>query len=223
MVLDGVSWWFALACAAQCAWTIAFSTETLTLSFVFMAAILFFLAMLLRSQYQLTQQSVGKFWLLQFPFQLHAGWIVAATNVNLSVLFVAKELNTEVVNSATQITVGILSLAAVVAIALYLLFVLEKRHTVSAGVQAWALFGIAAQLSKPLDKTVAEFGQLPLDGIAGAASTAGTFIAVLVGISALLSLYSAVSGKDSVSDEDRERGLKLNRTLSAPLTGVTTV
>jgi hypothetical protein len=217
MVTQGVSYYYAATCLAQIFWTFSFSLEVNWLACTLMFSILACLIGLVRSQYKLATESAGKFWLLQFPFQLHLGWIIAASNVNLSVLLVAYGSD----NSELQLSVGILSLSAVVAVALYVLFVLEKRLVTTAGVQAWALGGIAAQLKYPFEKTVVEFGQLVLDGVGGAAAIASTILAIIVGLNIVYEIYLTASGKGPECVKDDKN--KLPMTLEAPLTGVSTV
>jgi len=66
MVIEGVGYWYFGACIFQCAWTFAFSSEVEWLAFAFMISILVCLLKILRNQYELKTESVGKFWLLQF-------------------------------------------------------------------------------------------------------------------------------------------------------------
>lgn len=212
------------------------------LAAVFMLAILFFLGSLLYddapaippppprntsnppslllplrySQYQLDTQSVGEFWLLQFPFQLHCGWIVAASAVQLNTVVVAYDGSSE-----TQLSMAILSVAGVVATALYLLFVLEKKIETTAGVQAWALMGIASQLADPFEKTQVKFGSLVLDGLGGAANIASTALWVMVGLAVVWEVYMLVAGRRE--KVQRETGLPMQNHLEAPLTAVSTV
>jgi hypothetical protein len=206
MVTEGVGYWYALTCLFQVFWTFSFSTEVNWLAFIMMISILVCLAMLLRSQAQLATESVGQFWLFQFPFQLHAGWIVAASNVNLNVLFVAYG---EDGNESAQLSMGILSLCSVVAIALYVIFVLEKRLVTVAGVQAWALGGIAAQLKSPIEGTLVGFPELVLDGVGGAAASAAVGLAIVVGLNIVYEIYLAAVGEKQASSE---KGMPLTNT-----------
>jgi hypothetical protein len=184
-----------------------------------MFAILGLLAKLSQSQYNLDPETNGEWWLFKFPFQLHLGWIIAASFVNFSVLLVDYGSSD---NMSQQISVAICSLGCVWAIALYVLFVLEKPLITVGGVASWALGGIAAQLASPMDKTVAQFatfGQggdevvdtVVLDGIGGAAAILAVFFAVVVALEIANLTYRQCVGKQVESEK--------MRTFSAPLTG----
>ena len=71
--------------------------------------------------------------LLQFPFELHLGWIAAASALNLNVLVVALDGNAE-----TQLVAAGLSLAALVAVSLACLFSLKRTQYVIPLVSVWA-------------------------------------------------------------------------------------
>ena len=55
---------------------------------------------LVYSLYKMVPETNGQYWLFKFPFELHCGWIIAASFVNFSVLFVAYGADD---NYATQV------------------------------------------------------------------------------------------------------------------------
>lgn len=213
MVTEGVSYWYFAVCAAQACWTLAFATETNWLACIFMYTILGCLLKILYNQYQLEKPSNKDYWLLAFPFEIHSGWIVAASAVNLSVLFVAYGSD----NEACQLSVAILSLSAIVCVALSMLFYLKKPLITPACVcGAWAFGGIAAQLKDPIEGTLENFPAIVLDGVRGATATASIIFAVLTGLFVIKEIYNqltAMTDKRSASDE------AFAMRLSKPLTG----
>eukprot|EP00518_Triparma_eleuthera_P001145 CAMPEP_0182455556 /NCGR_PEP_ID=MMETSP1319-20130603/1687_1 /TAXON_ID=172717 /ORGANISM="Bolidomonas pacifica, Strain RCC208" /LENGTH=300 /DNA_ID=CAMNT_0024653647 /DNA_START=21 /DNA_END=923 /DNA_ORIENTATION=+ len=212
LVTDGVSYWYAAVCLAQVFWTLSFSLEVLWLAAIMMFTILGLLAKLVYNQYSMVPETTGQYWLFKFPFELHCGWIVAASFVNFSVLFVAYGAAD---NYATQLAVAVLSLAGVTVVGLYVLFVIKKPLVTIGGVAAWALGGIAAQLTYPLDKTQAAFGDLVLTGLTGASGSLSIFFAVVVVLNIFYLIYKCCVG-DKPGEDD---GVPMQRKLTAPLTG----
>lgn len=215
LVTEGVGYWYALVCLAQSIWTISFSLEVNWLAFIFMFTILGFLAQLNKSQYNIEAPTNGQWWLFKFPFQLHIGWIIAASFVNFSVLLVAYGSDD---NMSHQISVAICSLGCVWAIALYVLFVLTKPLVTVGGVAAWALGGIAAQLASPMQTTIddfATFGEeintIVLDGVGGGAAILSVFFAVVVVLEIANIVYKQCADKNVEGEQMRK--------FSAPLTG----
>eukprot|EP00519_Triparma_laevis_P007148 CAMPEP_0182499328 /NCGR_PEP_ID=MMETSP1321-20130603/7515_1 /TAXON_ID=91990 /ORGANISM="Bolidomonas sp., Strain RCC1657" /LENGTH=301 /DNA_ID=CAMNT_0024703507 /DNA_START=45 /DNA_END=950 /DNA_ORIENTATION=+ len=219
IVVDGVGYWYAAVCLAQIFWTLSFSLEHLWLAAIFMFTILAFLAKLVSSCYKLgAAETNGQYWLFKFPFELHLGWIIAASFVNFSVLFVAYGADD---NEPTQLAVAVLSLAGVVAAALYLLFVLERPLVTTGGVGAWALGGIAAQLTYPFEKTQEAFGDLVLTGLTGASGFASIVFAVITVLNIFYLVYKNCFG--AAVNAKKDNGDAMTRKLSVPLTGLETV
>ena len=110
VALQGVGWWYIITCLAQCAWSVFFSQEWIVLSMIAMASILVSLVMILilqarnssvvdatterqrttTSSQSTTAAELCSFWGFQFPFQIHCGWIWAASVVNANVVVVAE-------------------------------------------------------------------------------------------------------------------------------------
>lgn len=151
LVTKGVGYNFVWACLAQALWTVVFGLEKISLSLVAMILILIPLVWILNSLSSMSTDSVGQYWLLKFPFEIHAAWIMAATLVNINLVFVALASSPKL-----QTTVGWTSLvvAAVVGIVYTL-----KRAWVVPSVLAWASAAIAKELSNPKDLIIATFSE----------------------------------------------------------------
>lgn len=97
-------------------------------------SILFFLILIVVAQYYVqTTVSHLEFWLLKFPFAVHAGWILAASFVNLNVLIVDLELGVD-----AQYYAALSSLIAVLLIASLVLACPTRPELVIPLVLAWA-------------------------------------------------------------------------------------
>lgn len=134
LVREGVSWYFVGVCAAQIAWTLTFTFEFISLSLVAMLSTLYCLLMIVTAQYKLTGNiSTRDYWVLKFPFSIHAGWIVAASLVNVSVVLVKLEANANL-----QYFAALISLAVVLLATAYFLHLTRPNFVVPL-VLAWAL------------------------------------------------------------------------------------
>lgn len=136
LVQEGVAHWYFLACAAQSAWTILFGYQFMSAAFVSMVALFVCLIVILKLQWAVVADqekktssavSLGEttmaeqqndltakpptvsYWLLRFPFAVHAGWISLATPLMLSVLLVARND----VESDYELWVAVISLPLV--------------------------------------------------------------------------------------------------------------
>lgn len=93
LVIGGVGWYYLGVAAAQIAWTLLFSFELISLSLVAMLLVLFFLDMIVGSQCKFVKLGGAvtsqDYWILRFPFEIHAGWIIAASLVNINLVLVA--------------------------------------------------------------------------------------------------------------------------------------
>lgn len=148
----GVGYLYVAVCIAQCLWTIIFSIEQIPLSLAAMVSILISLVMIVERQSS-ANASVGEFWLLQFPFDIHCGWIWAASLVNFNVVLVAA--NTSVQVQTTMAWVSLLG--AVPAIAIY--YTWFKQVWTIPIVLAWASYAISNELSNPRDSNTAKFSE----------------------------------------------------------------
>jgi translocator protein len=117
LVTKGVGRYYIGACLAQVGWTLAFTYEVIWLSLIFMLSILFFLVSIVVTQYKTQEKTANlDYWLLKFPFAIHCGWIIAASFVNLSVVFVAYGLQATLQYYYAFATVGCVFLIAVAAL-----------------------------------------------------------------------------------------------------------
>merc|ERR1740138_622947 len=103
-------WWWA-ACAFQTLWSLTFAQDAITISFMLMLSILASLMGLLWVGDK-KAGGVAEYWLIRAPFSLQAGWIVAATAVNLSV-----EADAKLASQSTLLTIAIASLGGVFCVA----------------------------------------------------------------------------------------------------------
>ena len=166
MVQQGVGYWYCFVSLFQVGWTFSFAYEILWLSLLFMILIWISLCGLVYSQYYAKSDgSLWEFWLLRFPFALHCGWITAASVVNVNVIVV-----NSTATPAVELAVGIISLAYLHAVSVWVLFVIKRNPNYTiAGVLAWAIGYIYAELQTPTDSIQARFDETTINGVAYAA------------------------------------------------------
>lgn len=201
MVQQGVSYWYCGVSLAQVGWTISFTYEVIPLSLVFMLLILFSLYGLLYSQYY--TESTGKlveFWLLRFPFAIHAGWITAASALNVSVVAVWKAAPADI-----QLAIGIVSLAVLHAISVWMLFNLKKgpNYTIAC-VLSWANGWIYAELQEPKSLITGTFAPDIINGVAYAAVSVAFIILLQVVIRISMGALAKCRGGNDAASEDEE-------------------
>lgn len=173
LVVKGVGYNFVWACLAQALWTVAFGLEKIPLSLAAMVLILIPLVMIVTQFAAMQADNVAQYWLLKFPFEIHAAWIMAATLVNINVLFVAESSSAHV-----QTAVGWASLAVVVLVGLF--YTLKKTWVVPC-VLVWASVAISNELSSPKDLIVATFSQATIQYTkASAASVAALLLVAML-------------------------------------------
>ena len=73
------------------------------------------------------------YWLLQFPFEIHLGWISAAFALNLNIVAVDAGASAD-----TQVIVAAVSLVVLALVAFACLFGVNRSHFVLPWVAAWA-------------------------------------------------------------------------------------
>merc|ERR1712232_109401 len=144
MVQEGVSYWYILTCLFQCCWTPCFGFEQITLALVF---IILICVALVYQQYNVkdADRTLLEYWLLRFPFALQCGWLTAASVLNVNVLAVKLEASPDV-----QLTMGIVSLAYLHAVSVWVVFGFARPNFPIAGVLAWANGWISNKLQTPL-------------------------------------------------------------------------
>jgi translocator protein len=141
LVVHGVGYNYIGVCAFQVAWTFAFGLEQIALSMVWMLGILFYLVRIHNSLQKVLDDSdassTSSFWLLRFPFDLHLGWIVAATLVNFNLV-----LQAYAASAPVKFTAGILTVAVASVVAAAVLYMEKDRkdpNVVIPVVLVWAL------------------------------------------------------------------------------------
>lgn len=165
MVLKGASYWYSVVGALQIGWTIAFAYEVIPLSLVFMWLLWCALAAILYSQYYAKSDgSLWEFWILRFPFSVHAGWITAASALNVNVLVVSMDQPADV-----QLAVGIVSLAVLHAVSVWVIFYIRRPNWTIACVLSWAFGWIYAELGTPNDLITSTFAEETINGVRYAA------------------------------------------------------
>lgn len=188
LVIKGVGYNFALACLAQCAWTIAFGLEKMFLSLICMICILIpLLKILVTTSLTSTKKTtIGDYWMFKFPFHIHAAWIMAATLVNFNVVAVAYEAP-----SMVQTTVGWVSLVVLFAAGIFAIIQKENYHRayVVPSVGAWASFAIASELSSPRDQIAATFSDSVIAHTKTASTVVGYLLLLAMAIELARSMY----------------------------------
>jgi len=176
LVVDGVSYYFLLACLAQTAWSPAFAYEKMPLSAVLMGGILIPLIVIAVRQKNARQKAIernprlamffrGKYyWLLQFPFELHLGWIMAAFALNINVVLVANKAS-----SAVQVVAAAISLAVVTIASLSCLLRGKTPKYTIPSVAIWTTFWIYIALHNPKPLIVDTFSSNEINGFCYAA------------------------------------------------------
>jgi benzodiazapine receptor len=164
LVVKGVGYNFSLASFAQCQWTIFFGREKISLSLIAMVSILVpLLSILTKTSSMTTTTTTSEYWLLKFPFQIHASWIMAATLVNVNVLSVACEAS-----STVQTAIGWASLVVLFGVGIYYAALMKNKRSsrnsssrvlVVPCVLVWASFAISKELSSPRDQIKNTFSE----------------------------------------------------------------
>jgi len=198
MVVEGVSYYYILTCIFQCCWTIAFGFEVIWLSLVFMISIWSSLAYTLYSQYYTESNgSLVEFWLLRFPFAIHCGWLTAASALNVNVVVVDIGPPADI-----QLACGIISLAVLHAISVWVVFGLQKPNYTIAGVLAWANYFISVELQEPRDQIVERFSFDARSGVRYAAVAVSCIIILQIAIRLPFDLYARKCKKSEDSSQE---------------------
>lgn len=165
MLQNGLSYWYSVVAVMQIGWTLSFSYEVIPLSLVFMLLIWLSLVAILYSQYYTESDgSVWEFWILRFPFAVHAGWITAASALNVNVQVVSMDKSADI-----QLAVAIVSLAVLHAISVWVLFNIPRPNWTMACVLCWAFGWIYAELGSASAKITDTFEEKTIDGVQYAA------------------------------------------------------
>mmetsp|Transcript_3239 Transcript_3239/g.5441 ORF Transcript_3239/g.5441 Transcript_3239/m.5441 type:complete len:280 (-) Transcript_3239:1442-2281(-) len=186
LVVDGVSYYYLLACLAQTAWSPAFTYEKMPLSAVFMGCILIPLIIIAVKQNDSQTKAMeknprlglffrGKFyWLLQFPFELHLGWIMAAFALNINVVLVADKASSTVQVVAAALSLGVLTVSS-----LSCLYKVKTPNFTIPSVAIWTTFWIYVELHNPKEMIVDTFSTNEINGFCYGAI--GVFFVLIYG------------------------------------------
>lgn len=212
MVQDGVSYWYVAVCVAQNGWNFTFPFDVIPVSLVFMFLTWACLMSLVISQYYTpSEKTLEEFWLLRFPFAVHAGWITAALAVNTNVIVVYAEAA-----AATQLAVGIISLAVLHAISVWVLFGFNKPNYTIACVLAWANGWIYDELQEAKDKITNTFNVQVISGVSYAALSVSFIILSQVAVRATYIAVKAVMTKKETEQNDDEKVSEGSTNLEEP-------
>jgi translocator protein len=184
LVTTGVGYKFVWACLAQALWTIMFGLEKIAFSVAAMILILIPLVWIVSAFSSLSANNIAQYWILKFPFEIHASWIIAATLVNINLLLVAESTSAKL-----QTIVGWASLGIVVVVGICYTLI---RTWVVPLVLVWASAAIAYELSNPKDLITATFSAATIrqTQIAAGFVAAFLFTAILIKI-----VYDRFRGK----------------------------
>lgn len=186
---------------AQVAWTLTFSSEYIAVSLGMMVLILWNLFVIVRSLANIHKvgdepRSSGSalgactnYFLLEFPFAIHFGWILAATVVNANVVLVSEGLGSSIQFFGAVGGLGFLVLAAVTLIL--------AGYLTAPIVVVWALFGVYKEVGSPKDSIVETFSASQLETIQYGAVGAMTFILIAVAVKGIQQLRAASSMTNS--------------------------
>jgi translocator protein len=204
-----VQCYYVLVVATQVAWTLLFANEWIIGSAVMMVCILWNLGIIVFSlarQDRINQQdedadittrgmsslalSAGKYLLLQFPFAIHFGWILAATVVNVNVVLVAKGLDTNILFYG-----AVAGLVGLVLVALYL--AIGQGFVTVPLVVVWALFGVYSELSAPKEIIALVFSEKELQGVRVGALVSMTVLVLSVAFAIFRKLRESMTTERS--------------------------
>ena len=221
LVTRGVAYNYVWVCLAQIGWTLTFGFEIIYGSVAAMTLILVFLVLILRrQQYVIVHQeqkqqeqqqstslssSIISFVFARFPFAIHAGWIVAAWFLNVSVLLVDLGVSAEGQTIAAYVSLGGLLVASLIA-----LWGRPKKtgpgrtsEYVAPLAIAWASFGIYAELDNPKDKITNAFSDNNVSNIQNGAFYASIIIVALV---VLVFLWNVIASFRGGRNNEAEEG-----------------
>lgn len=162
LVQKGVNIWHFLACIFQAGWVVAFSFyANILVSLVLIWLVWFSLLGILVSQYHIkSDNSLVEHVILKLPFNIHFGWLTAASLVNVNLLVVKMDGSIPV-----QLAVGLVSLAALHGFAVFVLFGLSKPYYALPAVFTWAIAAISSELKNPEFSIVERFDSDTITGI----------------------------------------------------------
>jgi hypothetical protein len=117
------------------------------------------------------------YWLLRFPFAVHAGWIAPATPLMLSVVFVSYKVDTQV-----ELWTAVLGLAILFGLSMGLLLRQDTGAPsyVFPAVVAYACCGVAWELYAPSDAILSRFQEGEISMVKNVAGFCGAMLLVTI-------------------------------------------
>ena len=207
LVRRGVGIWYFMACLMQTAWSISFAYEYMITAFVSMVGILLCLITILKRQWRVIdehenrgidpwllvnnavsvfdEEEKGKtasppgfaYWILRFPFAVHAGWIAPATPLMLSVTLVSYNIDPQV-----ELWVGVIGLAVLFGMSMGLLLRQDKGAPsyIFPAVVAYACAGVAWELHAPSEPILDRFQEGEISLMKNVAGFCGFMLLVTI-------------------------------------------
>lgn len=195
-VVQAVGYRYAVVCVLQVAWTLSFTWEVEWLALVWMLMLLTTLWWILfRIHYQVEKKWKGYF-VWQFPFSLHGGWILVASVVNINVVLVAYGAA-----ESAQLIVAVVSLIALLISAKAVLSGYPVDFTPPL-VLIWALFWIYSELNDPPLSIQQRFTESQITGLQTGALAGGAFLLAVVALKIVYIMAFARQHDDNGSGED---------------------
>jgi len=198
MLQKGVGYWYIAVAATQIGWTISFAYEVIPLSLAFMLLIWISLIGLLYKQYYTKSTgSIWEFWALRFPFAVHAGWITAASALNVNVQVVSMNVTPD-----KQLAVAIISLAVLHAISVWVLFNIPRPNWSMACVLSWAFGWIYQELGEAGETIQSNFSPDTIAGVAYAAIAVCFIILIQIVVRLGFLIRPSMNPYKKVTEED---------------------
>jgi hypothetical protein len=135
-------WWIGL-CVFQCAWTIVFAREWITVALICMLCILASLFGVAWDTDGLSM-SLAEYFVVRAPLSLQLGWIIAASCVNVNVQVDAAKASQD-----TLLAFAILTNAAVLGVVAVFTFAVKSPDPFVGFVAAWAFLAVRSELANP--------------------------------------------------------------------------
>jgi hypothetical protein len=163
IVQEGTGYFFFYTFVIQTIWTIAMAFHLFAISFIAVVLALLSLVCLLQSQQLISSRSSSstrrqylEYYLFQFPFFWHTGWMFVVTAHHFSLVFRSYECN-----ASLQLAVDMVSLAWLLPVSVYYLIASERRQAdfVIPIVIFVSYIGIATRLEHPSTTMIDIFGK----------------------------------------------------------------
>lgn len=227
LVQEGVSYGYFLVCAAQAAWAILFGYELLIAALVAILVLLAGLLSILSKSWDVVDSEYKKasrarteyedrdlwapsprlsYWLLRFPFGIHAGWMAVATIVMVNVVIVSREMGHNI-----ELWASVLGISLLFGMCMGLLLRQDEGAPVYIfpGTVAIASLGIMWELDAPSQSILDRHEESSISLMRNVSGFTGVCIIVaLISRSiALLIRDKVFTRKDSRDDDDDDDGV----------------